>query len=216
MGPHNCRRPPKEVYQIFAILVKFPIKLYNFVAHYEDWGRSREPATHINLSFVHRPNSQLNELSPNFSLLMKWHTQKSKWIFTVTSFKSIGSKGWIKMQLRQSEAHLSINHFQKCIRNDYLDPYDAGEMIQFSYVKLWSLPREWICFDSKTLLDYLIITLVKHLKTDLAEIRQLSRKLHQFKKPHITYADSGNMTNFGPWASWSLPQEWKLFGINRR
>ena len=30
------------------------------------------------------------------------------------------------------------------------------------------------------LLDYLIITLGKHLKTDLAEISQIGRKLHQF------------------------------------
>ena len=80
------------------------------------------------------------------------------------------------MQFRQTEAHLSINHFQKCLRNDYLDPYDAVKWFN-QLCEGMVASSEWIYFDSKTLLVYQILTVWEHLKTDLAEIGLLGRKL---------------------------------------
>ena len=83
------------------------------------------------------------------------------------------------MQLRQSKAHLSINHFHKCLKNDYLDPYDAGKMVQ-SAMWIMVASSEWIYLDQKTLLDYQILTPCVHLKTNLGEIGRLAQKLKQF------------------------------------
>ena len=125
----------------------------------------------------------------------------------------MGLKGWINMQLRQSEAHLSINHFGN-VSQMIISTRMMREKLFNQLCEGMVASPEWIHFDSKTLLDYQIITFWETSKDRFSGNRSIRRRVILVLKSPSTIWRLRKITNFGPRGSWSLPRGWKLFRTN--